>query len=590
MSKKFLTHIIAKADLVDRDSDQFKAIASTVQEKYGFEIKPQVDLMYVRSCLVTTGMNGNDDVFLKDEMWKARHTPVMKPANWQHKDKDIVGVIYSVEARDLNGNVLDLNNDTPPDVPYEYWTEAVIFKLIHSDRATEIEERAAKGNLFVSMEAWFDDYDYVILNDSALAQVVARNENTSFLDSHLRINKGTGKYHDSKLGRGLRGITFGGYGFVDVPANKRSVIDSVISTIEREVVQDVDSKLDDLITNLFKETEEIDMNKVTASEASEGNDKVLDPQAVAKAVADALEAREAAKVAAEAEKVAKAKAAEFEKTAAANAEKVVSLEAAFKDAEAKSVANLEVLKTHAAALDEVVTALAGATSDTPPEISKIDAATGSDSGDAVFNAKIAWIKNSIASKIEPMAKELADFKVSLAEAAAALREQEVISLLKDYLSEDEVKAMVAVASKKTEADYAEWRAEKELFIERIKGAKAPKADKKEDKSADKKEDSKEGGCMAAIFNQLATLRRGANAQEIKSGVGSGALKNPRFKIAGGEEILDGVKPEEKMDLSAAKGGDEAEAENPYRSLATMLVNNVSSEKPAKAKAHFDPVE
>lgn len=602
MNKPFSTRLVAKAELVKRDSDQFKAIAASLQEKYGFEIKPQLDLMYVRSCLVTSGMNANDDIFLRDEMWAARHSPVLKPTNWQHKDKDIIGVVYSVEARDLEGNALDFNQDNPPDVPYEYWTEAVVFKLIHSDRATEIERRAAAGDLFVSMEAWFDDYSYALVKDNEPAKIIARNDNTSFLDGHLRANGGTGRYENVKIGRALKNITFGGFGFVDVPANKRSVIDSVISDIEFESVPSVSSEtngeLEKLITSLFAEEQEIDMNKSVASDAGAAQPATVDKDAIAKAVAEALEAREAAKAAVEAESKAKAQAAELEKTSAANAAKVVALETAAKEHEGKTTAALALAKAREGALDEVVKALAGATNDTPPEIAAIDSAKD---GDAAFTAKIAWIQKSLSSKVAPMVKELTDLKAELATAASALREQEVKALLKDALTEEEVNTLVKAALAKSDADYAEWLAEKELFVERIKSAKAPpfmKKDEKADKKEDMKEDCSKAGMTAAI-NELVKLRKGANAGEINSGVNAAGLRRPKDKIAGAENtdeksILDGAKKEEKVDLAAAKGGDaNKEEENGFRALANSLVGNgskKSSDRPAKAKAAFDPVE
>ncbi len=597
MNKPFKTELIARAELVERNSDKFKAIATSIEEKYGFKLQPQIDLMYVRSCLVTSGMNANDDVFLRDEMWNARHTPVMKPANWQHKDKDIIGVVYSVEARDLDGNILDFNQEKAPTVPFEFWTEAVVFKLIHGERATEIEERSAKANLFVSMEAWFDDYNYTLIKDNEPAKIIARTDNTAFLDAHLRVNGGSGRYENVKLGRALKNITFGGYGFVDVPANKRSVIDSVISNIETNSIQiasdEASGELGKLIDDLFTEEQEIDMTKAVATEAGAGGSPTVDPDAIAKAVAEALAARETAKLAAEAEEKAKARAAALEKTAAEDAARVIALQTEVKTAEGKATTALDLVKSYNAGVDEVVKALAGATSDTPPEISAIDNAN---SADALFAAKIAWIKNSAATRIAPMAKELADLKKDVAEAAAVLREQEVTALLKDHLTEDEVKTLVAVAAKKSDAEYDEWLKEKELFIERIKGAKAPPFPKKGEKPADKEAKKEDAPCMASAIEELVKLRRGANAKEIVSGVGSGALKNPRFKIAGeetAEDVLDGAKEEEKVDLAAAKGGNDIKEENGFRSLAESLVGNSSGKKTnrlANAKAAFDPVE
>src|SRR5689334_5727353 len=155
---KYKTAVIAKANLIKPKSEAFKTVASSLKDKYGFDLKPQMDLLYLESCLVSAGtragVNDNDDIFTREEAWAARHTPVLKPFNWQHHDKDIVGVIYTVQARDLNGNVLDISSENVPETDFDLWTEAVIFRLIHPDRANEIETRSKANDLFVSMEAW----------------------------------------------------------------------------------------------------------------------------------------------------------------------------------------------------------------------------------------------------------------------------------------------------------------------------------------------------------------------------------------------------------------------------------------------------
>jgi hypothetical protein len=194
---KYKTILTAKADIITPNSEEFKAVASSLKDKYGFDLKPQMDLLYVRSCLVSAGnsigVNQNDDIFTRESAWAARHTPVMKPMNWQHQDTDILGVMYSVEARDTEGNILDISDDTVPDIDFDLWTEAAVFSLIYPHRADEIEARAAKGELFVSMEAWFDNYDYGIYDGSGkLTHTIARNKDTNFLDKHLRANQGTG--------------------------------------------------------------------------------------------------------------------------------------------------------------------------------------------------------------------------------------------------------------------------------------------------------------------------------------------------------------------------------------------------------------
>src|SRR6185436_11319449 len=232
----YKTQLLSKAKIVQPKSDSFRTIAASLKDKYGFDLKPQMDLLYLESCFVSAGskagVNDNDDIFTREEAWNARHTPVLKPFNWQHEDKNIVGVIYTVQARDLNGNILDINSNKVPEIDFDLWTEAVIFRLIHPDRAREVEARAKANDLFVSMEAWFDDYGYGLCNSNGVAKVVARNEQTAYLDKHLRACGGGGKFIDPdsgnemRIGRVLRSITFGGCGLVDHPANKRSVITS----------------------------------------------------------------------------------------------------------------------------------------------------------------------------------------------------------------------------------------------------------------------------------------------------------------------------------------------------------------------------
>jgi hypothetical protein len=258
---KYKTRIPVKSEIIEPTSDKFKSVASVVKAKYGFDLKPQMDLLYVRSCMVTANVNDNDDSFIRDELWKARHTPVLKPVNWQHNDKDIVGVIYSVEARTLDGTLINFDQEEAPDEHFELITEAAVFKLIHPERSSEIKDRFTKANLFVSMEAWFDDYDYgVVGDDGYVDKVLKRSAETSFLDSSLKAHGGKGIYEDMRVSRVLRSITFGGYGFVDNPANKRSHIFNVEDLDKKPEDNQVNS--DALLGLLKKLVSEVEKEKV----------------------------------------------------------------------------------------------------------------------------------------------------------------------------------------------------------------------------------------------------------------------------------------------------------------------------------------
>lgn len=189
----------------------------------------QIDLHYLKDILVSTGMNGNDEIFLKEEIWAAKSTPEDKPFNLGHNCKDIIGHITSQYLIDNNGNLLDenLSIDELPDyhvvstsVIYKYWADKERMEQINRIIA-EIE---TEKKWFVSMEALFANYDYGVFNEKGEMGIIPRNETTAFLTKHLRAYGGEGKYENYRLGRVIRNITFSGKGLVECPANPNSII------------------------------------------------------------------------------------------------------------------------------------------------------------------------------------------------------------------------------------------------------------------------------------------------------------------------------------------------------------------------------
>lgn len=625
---RYRTQVLAKANVIKSNTDAFKAVAGQLKDKYGFDLKPQMDLLYLESCLVSAGsragINDNDDIFTREETWNARHTPVLKPFNWQHQDKDIVGVIYTVQARDLNGNVLDINTETVPETDFDLWTEAVIFRLIHPGRASEIETRSKANDLFVSMEAWFDDYGYGLCGKDGLAKVVARNENTSFLDKHLRASGGVGKYHDPesgqemRIGRVLRSITFGGCGLVDHPANKRSVITSA------EVFQN------------FNEQDEIELflQRVLESEGSPSQELAVmntqasvQPDAIKTAIESVLDSREQTAAKAAAEQALKARATTAEAESVDLKAKNVELNQAL-DIKTQEVKNLN---DQTAAYNEAVKKLveehvtaAGATNDVPAEIAKIDNAK---TGAEAFNAKIAWIKNSLAG-LRARAARAAELEGKLAEAEAVVREQDVRSLLGDVMSDEAVETFVAHAATLSNDAYSHWRDEKELMVlEIVKAAKKPVEDVEEDAEGDmpfppKKGKKKDAKAETNAFRLLLEKHHSESQADpdtskvtngdplinhpggpgINSGVNPGQLRTPRNKIAGSaagndpSKVLDKAKPKNGVSLAgASQAGDESGKPNPFRVLAGVVTaprqeNDDSDSEPKAKKPGFDPVQ
>jgi len=625
--KKYHTTLTTKAEVVTSNSEEFKAVASSIKDRYGFDLKPQMDLLYVRSCLVSAGtsvgVNENDDIFTREEAWAARHTPVLKPFNWQHQDKDILGVMYTVQARSIDGDVLDINDETVPDCDFDLFVEAAVFRMIHEDRAAEIEARSNAGSLYVSMEAWFDDYSYGFCNPTSgdLSKTVGRTENTSFLDKHLRANSGAGVYRDPesnqdvRIGRVLRSITFGGCGFVDRPANKRSVIEVVepmSSSAERDVELQIERLLKKVLESQAETPTEVTLMNTQASNPGSS------PEEIVAAVDSALTMREKTAAEARAKADLEARASEAETKSVELEAKVTELTEAKEVKEAKVEELKSQMEKYGEAVDQLVQehTAAGATNDTPAEISAIDSA---DSGEAAFAAKIAWIQKSMAS-LRDKAVRADELEAELAKAESIVREQEVRSLFSENFSEEAIEIMVSRASTLDEEAYQVWRDEKELMVIEMTQA----ADKKEKKlppfmkkGGDKDKDKSNEKCDANVFEALLALRRAESGTAspdtppyephlinpnggdgVNSGVtpASPGLSTPRHKIAGsaGDDLANQLENAQAdgsdVSLAGSQVGDEGEGVSPFRVLAGLVTDdNETNDTGSTEKPNFDPI-
>lgn len=206
----------------------------------------QADLFYLTSVLVSTGWNKNDDIFLAEEMWAARHTPEDKQFNYMHNEKDIIGHITGNYAVNFEGELIEDDIDfsmVPPD--FNIITNAVIYKSwsdkdLRDRMKTIVAEIEAGGKWHVSMECLFPRFDYALQDAKGSIRLVNREESTAYLTKHLRAYGGTGEYDGYKLGRVLRNLSFSGKGLVTKPANPRSII------INEKSVSDIKEKQMDI--------------------------------------------------------------------------------------------------------------------------------------------------------------------------------------------------------------------------------------------------------------------------------------------------------------------------------------------------------
>jgi hypothetical protein len=243
-----------------------------------------VDLYYMESILASIGWNANDDVFAKEPTWNARNTPVDKPFNYMHDEKDIIGHMIASAVIDEAGKILD-DTLSISDVPdkFDIVVQAVMYK---SWSDTNLQERMDKilaeideGKWFVSMECLFSDFDYAIITPDGQHKVIARSDESSFLTKSLRVYGGTGEYDGNKIGRLLKDFTFSGKGLVDNPANKRSDIlnddrkifngsKASINTITKGINDMTEEILNGLKQELAAAREE---NKTLKSESDKAN-------------------------------------------------------------------------------------------------------------------------------------------------------------------------------------------------------------------------------------------------------------------------------------------------------------------------------
>lgn len=196
------------------------------------------DLAAIQSILVSTGWNGNTDIFTPEQLWAARLTPILKQVNLGHTDK-IVGTMVHSFATDFDGNVLsnDLEDSEIPD-DFDIVVDSVLFtrhpNLELREEVAELLPKIANGEAYVSMECFFNDFDYGVIDAKGEKFIVPRNEETAWMTKHLLQFGGEGSIdvqgNHYTIGRVIKNLTFSGQGIVENPANKRSRIFSTVQS------------------------------------------------------------------------------------------------------------------------------------------------------------------------------------------------------------------------------------------------------------------------------------------------------------------------------------------------------------------------
>lgn len=241
---------IVYASVAEKCDTENPRMTKKIKENQSLASLNDSDLYYTQSILVTTSWNKNDDIFDPTEVWVAKNTPEDKPTNLEHDEKVIVGHITSNWPIDEEGNIIDENtsiNSLPE--KYHILTGSVIYRGYTDqelkERATALINEIENGQKYVSMECFFKNFDYGLIDKATGSyHILPRNEDTAFLTKHLRAYGGQGEHQNYKVGRVLRNITFSGKGFVDKPANPESIIFSKDIIAEENFKEKTDDSID----------------------------------------------------------------------------------------------------------------------------------------------------------------------------------------------------------------------------------------------------------------------------------------------------------------------------------------------------------
>jgi basic membrane lipoprotein Med (substrate-binding protein (PBP1-ABC) superfamily) len=182
----------------------------------------------MKSILVSSVWNLNDDVFTGEELLAAKDTPRNKPLNIGHDQKEIVGHMTDCHVIDDEGKTVDVTlaeKDLPKKI--HILADSFIYTHWYEDeqkaKVDELLEDIKAGKYCVSMECVFSDFDYALKDAKGAITIVKRDEGTSWMTKHLAVYKGSGSLIGQQIGRVPRNVSFNGIGIVKDFCEKRGI-------------------------------------------------------------------------------------------------------------------------------------------------------------------------------------------------------------------------------------------------------------------------------------------------------------------------------------------------------------------------------
>ena len=237
------------------DTEKFFSIAS--KGKYDIpkqDVTP--DLLPFNIVLASEHENLNGDYFSREELISARKTPINKPFNVEHmvaeEDSYITQPFFNRTKNTIIGHMtfsslakkdgtvisddelkkMDKSDDPcrKEDECIDVIASAVLYYFIFPKTVADIKETSEKNKMFVSMECWFKDYDFLVEG-----KVVKKTEDNKeeLVAKWQKAEKGK---DGRRISRVLKNVLFGAVAATPTPANPCSVFLSTAS-LEQELKQ-----------------------------------------------------------------------------------------------------------------------------------------------------------------------------------------------------------------------------------------------------------------------------------------------------------------------------------------------------------------
>jgi len=251
-----------------------KEVASVIDLPSDDEKQP--DLSYFSAIFVSSGENLNHAYFLGSELVAAENTVVSKALDVEHKEKDIIGHIFSSAFTDDSGSELSSKELAGLETAVLDTSDMhiQIGCIVYKSRFPELSKEIADDEWKVSMECFYKDFDIkvgdMIIPRTTAEAIGIETSDVSIYGKPGKIIKDGKEVASGEVARVLRGICFSGCGIVKNPANPPSVV--------LETADEKDNENEEVLFNL-------DMYREAASEKEDGLDEEKNSNAVDESLA-----------------------------------------------------------------------------------------------------------------------------------------------------------------------------------------------------------------------------------------------------------------------------------------------------------------